>query len=106
MAESIIVYTALAYSGAVTTCLIGVLCYRGFSRQIHPVTYQIVTDHSTYTTKQLLDSNNEFRCLVCTENILDQQEVIECMHCHRYIGHAVCLKPWYERHNTCIYCRR
>ena len=47
---------------------------------------------------------NENICLICLENISDEEEVIEYNHCGKYYVHNKCLNNWSE--NECIICRK
>jgi len=49
---------------------------------------------------------NGLTCLVCMEEFLSKQALVECTSCHTILGHATCLETWFQRKLSCPHCRK
>lgn len=55
--------------------------------------------------KRIRNELGHSSCLVCLEKIEENHIVVECMSCHKYIGHSLCISKWFERNKSCPLCR-
>ena len=44
-------------------------------------------------------------CLVCLENMIDKQTIVECTSCHTNLGHYACIEDWFHLNMSCPHCR-
>jgi len=59
-------------------------------------------DNNTQTNE--LNQNEEVICTICRDTFTEGIEIRQLNHCGHYY-HRNCIDTWFERHNTCPYCR-
>jgi hypothetical protein len=68
--------------------------------------YKPVRARHALEEKRVL-TQGEFVCLLCAEPIEPTRVVAECTHCHKYVGHLVCVQSTQAltRNTVCPVCR-
>lgn len=59
-------------------------------------------DNNTQTNE--LNQNEEVICTICRDTFTEGIEIRQLNHCGHYY-HRNCIDTWFERHNSCPYCR-
>jgi hypothetical protein len=54
-----------------------------------PIQYELV-QHITSGEKKCVQINGMTRCLICNMALQCSHMVVQCIFCHRYIGHVSC----------------
>ena len=70
----------------------------------HNNKYKFLLQRAIDNKKKLKDSDDNTICVICLEQIPDNDKLILCVLCNKYIGHSTCVATSYRAIPKCPYC--
>lgn len=85
------------------------IIYKNYSNEITVCVAEynnikFVNQRVNSSSRLLYDANNDSVCTVCLDKIIDDELVVLCITCKKYIGHDICIRDFFKFYMKCSHC--